>query len=282
MLVIETVDEMRAWRGTVSGRVALVPTMGALHAGHLSHLAVGRASADAVTVSIFVNPTQFGPTEDFQRYPRPLEADLAACASAGAAAVFVPGDGEMYPARAPAVEMTVPSVAAGLEGAARPGHFAGVCRVVLKLLNIVQPDAVTFGQKDYQQLCVVRAMIADLMLPTEVLEVPTTREAGGLAMSSRNRYLGEREREQALSLIAALRRAEGMAAEGETDPAAIESAMAAVMQGRGVAVDYAAVRAAGTLLEMERVTSSRAVALVAGRLSTETGEVRLLDNRPLG
>lgn len=277
MKICTTIEELRAVRRALEGRVALVPTMGALHAGHLAHLGLARGSADHVVVSIFVNPTQFGPHEDFNRYPRTLEVDAAKCEAAGADVVFAPEVDEIYPPGMQGVELNVPGVADGLEGAHRQGHFAGVCRVVLKLLNLVQPDAVTFGRKDYQQLAVVRAMIEDLMLPINVIEVPTFREDDGLAMSSRNRYLESELRKHALGLSKALRQAQKMSADGELDPAAIESMMQDVMQAHHVEVDYAAVRHARTLGEIDSVVPDESVALVAGRL----GNVRLIDNAVL-
>ncbi|MEM6853522.1 MAG: pantoate--beta-alanine ligase [Planctomycetota bacterium] len=274
MKICTTVDELRTVRRELSGRVALVPTMGALHAGHLAHLGLARRAADHVVVSIFVNPTQFGPHEDFDRYPRTLDVDAAKCETAGADVVFAPEVEEMYPPGLPGVALDVPGVGDGLEGAHRPGHFAGVCRVVLKLLNLVQPDAVTFGRKDYQQLAVVRAMIEDLMLSIDVVEVPTFREDDGLAMSSRNRYLEGDDRKHARGLSKALRQAQHMAAEGEPDPAAIEAMMNEVMRAHHFDVDYAAVRHARTLGEIDSVVPDDSVALVAGRL----GNVRLIDN----
>ncbi|MBB6429991.1 pantoate--beta-alanine ligase [Algisphaera agarilytica] len=277
MLICRTLDELRQARQSLGGRVALVPTMGALHAGHLAHLGYARRAADHVVVSIFVNPTQFGPHEDFNRYPRTLEVDTAKCETAGADLVFAPEAETVYPPGVPGVELTVPGVADGLEGAQRPGHFAGVCRVVLKLLNLVRPDAVTFGRKDYQQLAVVSAMINDLMLPIDIIEVPTVREDDGLAMSSRNRYLEGDERKHALGLSKALKQAQQMAADGEPDPVAIEAMMRDVMQAYHLEVDYAAVRHARTLGEIDSVVPTESVALVAGRL----GKVRLIDNAVL-
>jgi pantoate--beta-alanine ligase len=277
MQVLRTISELHRWRGGAAGRVALIPTMGALHAGHLAHLAAARAEADRLLVSIFVNPTQFGPHEDFHRYPRVLDVDLAKCETAGADAVFAPEIEEVYPPGRPEVHLDVPGVSHDLEGDQRPGHFAGVCRVVLKLLNLTRPDAVTFGRKDYQQLCVVRAMMADLNVPTEVVEVPTVREDDGLALSSRNRYLDEKQRRHALGLSKALRLASQLADDGESDPAALESAMAKTMAAHQVQVDYAAVRRARTLAKLDQVRPGDSVALVAGRL----GDVRLLDNLDL-
>ena len=277
MRVITTTDELRSARQAMTGRVALVPTMGALHAGHLAHIGRGRSAAEHVVVSVFVNPTQFGPHEDFDRYPRALDVDVAKCETAGADLVFAPSVDAMYPPGVAPAELDVPAISADLEGTHRPGHFPGVCRVVLKLLNLVQPDAVTFGQKDYQQLCVVRAMIDDLLLPIEVLEVPTVREDDGLAMSSRNRYLDAAGRKHALGLSKALRQAARLVNDGETDPAVLESAMRDTMAAHHVEVDYAAVRRGRDLAKQDSVNPGDAVALVAGRV----GEVRLIDNLPL-
>lgn len=288
MKICTTVEELREARAGLVGPVALVPTMGALHAGHLSHVEALRRHAEltgeklpGVVVSLFVNPTQFGPSEDLARYPKTLEMDAAACAAAGVELLFVPSVEAMYPPGVPAVEINVPAVASGLEGVLRPTHFAGVCRVVLKLLHLVWPDAVTFGRKDYQQLCVVRAMIEDLMLAVEVVEVQTMRDDDGLAMSSRNRYLDGSSRQHGLGLSKALRQAEQMAAAGETDPAAIEAMMGEVMAAHHIAVDYAAVRRTRTLAEVDTVEPGHVVALVAGRVGEDPG-VRLIDNRRLG
>ncbi|MEM9881890.1 MAG: pantoate--beta-alanine ligase [Planctomycetota bacterium] len=279
MHVCETVDELRAARAELRGRVALIPTMGALHAGHLAHFGAARKVCDAVAVSIFVNPTQFGPGEDFRRYPRPTDVDLAKCETAGADLVFVPQDAAVYPPGVPLVSVDVPTLTDTLEGAQRPGHFAGVCRVMLKLLNLFRPDAVTFGQKDYQQLCVVRAMVADLMLDVEIIEVPTMREDGQLAMSSRNAYLDDTARRDALGLSKALRQALRAVSDGETDPEAVEAMMRSAMTAHRVAVDYAAVRRRRTLAEVDTIVPGEAVALVAGRVGEPA--VRLIDNAPL-
>ncbi len=273
MEVLRTIEAMRAWRAAQAGRVALVPTMGALHRGHLAHVEAARPACDRCVVSIFVNPTQFGPHEDFARYPRPVSDDLSRCEAAGVDAVFMPEPEAMYPPRVPATSIEVPSLTREFEAAQRPGHFAGVCRVVLKLLNIVQPHAVTFGQKDYQQLAVCSAMIADLNLPIDVITVPTVREADGLALSSRNVYLDDDQRRRALGLIKSLRLAEKLIAEGETDPAGVASAMRQMLEAHQIVPDYAAVRHPTTLAALDSI-DGRAVALVAGRL----GQTRLLDN----
>lgn len=210
------VSALRAARS----RVALVPTMGALHDGHLALVDAARRSADAVVVSIFVNPLQFGPTEDFSRYPRTMQADLTALESRGVACVFAPEAAEMYPPGDRTIVSPVPS-AEQFEGAVRPGHFAGVLTVVAKLFNIVQPDVAVFGQKDLQQLSVVRSMVRDLNFPISVEAVETVREADGLAMSSRNRFLSEPDRIRATRLYAALCATRAAFARGERDPAAL-------------------------------------------------------------
>lgn len=261
--------------------VALVPTMGALHAGHVSLIEAAKRFTGQVVVSIFVNPAQFGPTEDFARYPRPVEQDLTACEAAGAAGVFHPGAAEMYPPQAPACAVTVPTIAEDLEGRLRPGHFAGVCRVVAKLFHIVEPQWACFGQKDLQQLRVIQAMAADLNMPIGIIECPTQRDPDGLAMSSRNQYLTAEDRTHALGLSKALREAKLVVEDaGETDPAVIERAMRMVMQAHHITVDYAVVRHPKTLAPLDAVEpalTGGVAALVAGRI----GSVRLIDNMML-
>ncbi len=282
MWIARTIDELRRDRAALTGRVALVPTMGALHEGHLEHITQCRHLADHVVVSIFVNPTQFGPHEDFEQYPRSLDRDVAMCAQRGATGVFSPTTAEMYPPDVPATAVDVPALAEGLEGRWRPGHFAGVCRVVLKLLHIVQPDYASFGRKDYQQLRVVEAMVRDLSMPIGIVEVPTIREADGLAMSSRNRYLSDEQRRRALGLVKALRQAETLVArDGESEPEAVEAAMRAVLEAHQLEVQYAVVRHPRSLVELdclEPALTGGVIALVAAKL----GEVRLIDNMLLG
>lgn len=255
----------------------MVPTMGALHEGHLTHLDVARREVGddgQVLVSIFVNPTQFGPHEDFEKYPRDLDADVQRCAQRGADAVFAPAPEAMYPPGEPATELNVPAIANQLEGELRPGHFAGVCRVVMKLFGLVRPDVATFGRKDYQQLAVIRAMVADLCVPVRIVEVATKREADGLAMSSRNAYLDAGQRRSAGGIFEALKTAENAWREGHRDPARLEEAMRAVLDGHGFEViDYATVRDAATLAT-DLPSGLPAVALIAARL----GKTRLIDN----
>ena len=207
MIVIRTIAEARAHRAEL-GQLAFVPTMGALHAGHVSLIEIAREHAPHVAVSIFVNPTQFGPREDLSKYPRPLEADLEKCERAGVDFVFVPSVEEMYRPGLVDIIIDLPSLTGVLEGIKRPGHFKGVCQVVAKLFNILSPNVVCFGQKDYQQLRIVSAMVEALDWPIKVVACPTLREPDGLALSSRNIYLSHDERQRALAISRALRAAE--------------------------------------------------------------------------
>lgn len=225
--------------GTAARR-AVVMTMGALHEGHLALVRAARERADQVVVTIFVNPLQFGPTEDLARYPRDLEGDLALLSSAGADLVFAPTVDEVYPGGDPVVTVSAGRLGAVLEGDHRPGHFDGVLTVVLKLLHLVRPDVALFGQKDAQQLMAVRRMVHDLDVGVEVVAVPTVRDADGLALSSRNAYLGTAERASALALSRALA-AGRRAADAGLDPRAVRDAAADVLAAEpGVVVDYVA------------------------------------------
>ena len=213
-VVATTRAGLAAARDALTGTVAVVLTMGALHDGHEALIAAARGAADHVLVTIFVNPLQFGPAEDFDRYPRTLAADLATCDRAGVAVVFAPGRDEVYPDGEPAVRIDPGPVASILEGASRPGFFHGVLTVVNKLLHLTRADVTVFGEKDYQQLTLVRRLVADTDLPVRVLAVPTVREPDGLARSSRNRYLAPADRTAALALSAALRAGAAAAAAG--------------------------------------------------------------------
>jgi len=273
--VVTTVAEVREVIARVrrDGRtVGLVPTMGALHEGHAS-LRAARASSGFVVVSIFVNPAQFGPKEDFGKYPRTLEADRDICADAGADLIFAPSAAEMYPA--PFVTwVEVKELDAELDGPARPGHFRGVCTVVLKLFNAVTPDAAHFGAKDFQQARIIRQMVRDLNVPVEVRVEPTVRDADGLAMSSRNRYLSPAERALAPLIYKALRNAKARVLAGEIDVARLESGLAAELAAiPGARVDYARILDAETLRPLPRLDRP-AVAAVAVFL----GATRLIDN----
>jgi pantoate--beta-alanine ligase len=253
-------------------QIGFVPTMGALHAGHVSLIEAGRAANGFVVVSIFVNPTQFGPNEDFTRYPRPLERDLGLCD--GVDLVFVPDAALMYP---PGFQtrVQVKDLSNILEGAARPGHFDGVATVVLELFNLVQPDRAYFGQKDAQQVRIIQQMVRDLNVPVEIVVCPTMREPDGLALSSRNQYLDADQRREATALNQALEEAEAMIREGERDAAVIERMMAdRIAATPGAVLDYAALVDAGTL---RPVKPFRGAVLLA--LAVKFGATRLIDNR---
>jgi pantoate--beta-alanine ligase len=247
--------------------------MGALHAGHRSLIDAARRQSDFVVVSIFVNPTQFGPHEDFGRYPRPLAQDLAACAAAGVDLVFNPPAEVIYPpGYRTYVEVT--GLQDVLEGASRPGHFRGVATVVLKLFNAVQPDRAYFGQKDAQQVCLVRQMVRDLEVPVEVVTCPTVREPDGLALSSRNQYLDAHQRRQAPALYRALEEARARYEAGERDGDALRRLLEErIAQTPGAALDYAAVVDADTLAPAGRLTGPTLLAL-----AVRFGATRLIDN----
>lgn len=254
-------------------RIGLVPTMGALHAGHLSLIDRARETTDFVVLSIFVNPLQFGPAEDYEAYPRDFKQDFRLAAERGADLVFAPPAKEMVPAP-PVTRIAMREVIGGLEGAARPGHFEGVLTVVAKLFHIVQPDAAIFGQKDAQQAAAVRRMTIDLDFPVEIVLSPTVREPDGVALSSRNVYLTDDERKSARGLYAALARAAHLARAGERDPRRIEAAMRAVLATEpGIQVEYAAVVDGDRFQPIARLEGV-AVATVAGRV----GSTRLIDN----
>jgi pantoate--beta-alanine ligase len=276
MQVASTIAEIR---DTVSAaraegrRIGCVPTMGALHAGHLSLVELARRQSDFVVVTIFVNPTQFAPTEDLARYPRPLEDDLAKCRQAGVDVVFTPGVSALYPDGFETF-VTVERISTLLEGAHRPDHFRGVATIVLKLLNIVQPDIACFGQKDYQQQTLIRRMVRDLDLPVEIVIGPTIREPDGLALSSRNVYLTDEQRTAGLSLYRCLQRAQQMVTAGETDLVGVRTAMRdELTRSELVKPDYATIADADSLEELT-APRERMVALVAARV----GSTRLIDN----
>jgi pantoate--beta-alanine ligase len=253
-------------------RIALVPTMGYLHAGHVALLAAGRRRADALVLSIFVNPIQFGAGEDLARYPRDLEGDLAKAAAAGVDWAFVPDDHAMYPAP-PLTRVHVERLTEGLCGPRRPGHFDGVGTVVAKLFHLTQPHVAIFGEKDYQQLAVIRQMVRDLDFGIEIVGVPIVREPDGLAMSSRNAYLSADQRQEALSLSRGLAAAEARFRAGERDPDRLVEAAHAELAGR---VDYVELRDAENLELV--ATVERPVVLA---LAVFIGKTRLIDNRVL-
>jgi pantoate--beta-alanine ligase len=257
-------------------RVGLVPTMGALHEGHLSLVTRAKQDCEITAATIFVNPTQFGPNEDFSKYPRTLESDLEKLASVGCDYVFVPAADEIYrPGHSTYVDP--PKVALPWEGAIRPGHFRGVTTIVLKLFMMVPAHIAFFGRKDYQQVAVIRGMVEDLNLPIRIETCETIRESDGLAMSSRNRYLTADERRRALSLSRALSTAREMISRGERDVSKIEAAMNEVLLAAPVdKIDYAKIVHADTLEPLSQAESP-AVAILAARL----GSTRLIDNCPL-
>ena len=253
--------------------IGCVPTMGALHAGHISLVERARAECGFVIVTLFVNPTQFGPKEDLQKYPRPFDADCKKCRAAGVDLLFSPNSEAMYPAGY-STFVEVQGLTDCFEGAVRPGHFRGVTTIVTKLLNLTQPDKAYFGQKDFQQQAVIRRMCRDLDIPTEIITCPTLRDPDGLAMSSRNVYLSPTERASGLSLSRALNVARDKVRAGETDLAAIRLALRAEMeQTPGVSVDYATIADPESLEELTDI-APRMVALVAARV----GPTRLIDN----
>ena len=274
--VARTIRECRAATATARAagrRVALVPTMGALHEGHLSLVDRARERADLVVVSVFVNPTQFGPDDDFERYPRDLERDARLAGERGAGLVFAPAPGEMYPEPL-LTRVTMTGITDDYEGASRQGHFEGVLTVVAKLFHIVQPDVAVFGQKDAQQAAAVRRMVADLDFPVEIVVASTIREPDGLALSSRNAYLSPDERRHALALRSALERVEALAREGVTEADRLIDAMREELDRHpAVEVDYVALVQPDSFRPIRRL-SGPGVAAVAARV----GGTRLIDN----
>jgi len=278
--VVETVAEMEAERGRLEGRVGLVPTMGALHEGHLSLVRAARAECDHVVVSVFVNPTQFGPKEDFAAYPRDLDRDLRLLEAEGVDVVFAPPPEEVYPPGFDEwVEVSGP-LTERLEGEFRPGHLRGVTTVVARLFRIVRPQRAYFGEKDAQQLRVVRRMAEEQRLPVEVIGLPTVREPDGLAMSSRNAYLSPEERQAALVLPRALALARRMVeAEGVRDAAAVRRAVEELLRGEPRArIDYVSVSDSETLEELTEIDSASGGLLL---LAVRIGGTRLIDNAML-
>jgi pantoate--beta-alanine ligase len=259
-------------------RIGLVPTMGALHEGHLSLVKIASDIADVVVVSIFVNPTQFGPSEDYTKYPRPLEADLAACEAAGVDYVFAPEVGEMYP-KGYSTFVLEEHIAKPLEGASRPAHFRGVTTVVAKLFNVVRPHLAVFGQKDAQQVAVINKMAIDLNFDVEIVVAPTLREADGLAMSSRNRYLTHTQRIEALVINRALRKAADMVAAGERRvDRLIAEATHLIGQQRRVRIIYVSVV---DLVTMEAIKGEIVPGKDVMTIAVWVDEVRLIDNQIL-
>ena len=279
MRLSRTREETRAWTRScrlAGERVALVPTMGYLHEGHLSLIERGRQHADRVVVSIFVNPLQFGPNEDFERYPRDLDRDLELCERAGAHHALAPSVEEMYPLGEPWTNVVPVRGADRLCGASRPGHFAGVLTVVAKLFGIVDPDVAVFGQKDYQQLVLIRHMARDLEMEIEVVGSAIVREPDGLAMSSRNVFLSPDERRRALVISRSLERCQELFARGERNAERFRGLLMEI-DGGGVELEYAEVVDAESLAPLQEVQGG-AVCAVAARV----GSTRLIDNTILG
>ncbi len=276
MQVAATIAEMRKWtkEARAAGKtIGFVPTMGALHVGHVSLMQAAAAQCDAVVISIFVNPTQFGPGEDFAKYPRPMEKDLAICREHGVEAVFAPSSAEMYP-RENLTWVTVEKVSEPLCGRFRPGHFRGVATVCTKLFNIVGADKAFFGQKDAQQVAVIQRMVADLNLPLEIVVCPTVREPDGLAVSSRNQYLSPQERKEATVIYRALQRSAELIRAGETNVAQIIKQMCGVLREvPALRMEYVSIVDAESLEDLTQVRG-RVLVAVAGRL----GPTRLIDN----
>jgi pantoate--beta-alanine ligase len=270
---VNVVATFAAARGSSAGRIGLVPTMGFLHEGHLSLLETLRPQCDTLLMSLFINPLQFGPSEDLSRYPRDLERDVALAESAGADVVFAPDLDEMYP-EPPATSVSVADLAFRLDGERRPGHFKGVATVVAKLLAGLQPDIAAFGRKDAQQLAIIRRLVADLSFPTEVVGCPIVREIDGLALSSRNTYLNEEEREAAVSLSRGLMAAAGAVAGAERDSRALEAfALGAMASAGGVDAEYAEL---ASQHDVSRLSALDRPAFLA--VAARVGSTRLIDN----
>ena len=280
MRTVSRIAELRALLGEhrrAGRRVGFVPTMGFLHDGHLALVDEARRRTDVVVMSVFVNPLQFGPSEDFSRYPRDAEGDAAKARARGVDLLFLPDASEMYP-RERVVEVVPRALATRWEGEVRPGHFAGVLTVVAKLFNIVQPDIAVFGQKDVQQATLVRAMVRDLDFPVEVVVAPTVREADGLALSSRNTYLSADDRRRALVLSRALRAIQRSFAEGERDATSLDwLARGVLSEESAVRLDYLAIVDPETLEPAAQARDGTVVAVAA-----RVGATRLIDNVILG
>jgi pantoate--beta-alanine ligase len=272
-VTIESVRHLVKAARIAGRRIGLVPTMGALHVGHVSLIERAIEQFDFVVVSIFVNPTQFGPGEDFENYPRPIEADLEICEKAGVDLVFNPSPEAMYGAQS-LTWVTVEKLTERLCGASRPGHFRGVATVCTKLFNIVLPDVAYFGQKDAQQAIVIKRMAADLNMPLEIIVCPTIREADGLAVSSRNKYLSDVERKEAAKIYESLRKCEEMLRAGATDADEIIAAMRRVLDGiRGGRIEYVEIVDAETLEKVDQIKDATLIAV-----AVKLGRARLIDN----
>ena len=276
MKIITSISGMRAflsWAKSKNKTIGFVPTMGYLHPGHLSLIKQAKMGCDICVVSIFVNPLQFGPKEDYQKYPQELELDRILAKSAGADAIFHPDVKEMYPDNY-FTYVNVEKLTAGLCGESRPGHFKGVTTVVAKLFNIIQPDIAYFGQKDYQQAIVIKKMSADLNMPLKIKIMPTVREPDGLALSSRNSYLNAQERIEALCLYQALQKAKALIHKGEKDrPRIIKMIRTEILKNKSAKIDYVTIADPQTLLPLNRINGKTLIALAVW-----IGKTRLIDN----
>ena len=275
MQIVRSGEELARARGELSGRLALVPTMGALHAGHMALVAEAKRRADKVAATIFVNPAQFGPNEDFARYPRREDEDVRMLEEAGCDLLWIPAVHDIYPAGY-STRVHVSGVSERWEGEARPGHFDGVATVVARLLLSVRPDVALFGEKDFQQLAVIRRMVGDLGIAVEIVGVPTVREGDGLALSSRNSYLSTDERARAAALPRALERARDAVRNGEPVPAALDGGRKSLLDAGFSTVDYFALVDANTLEPLEQPRGDMRL-IAAARI----GGTRLIDNLPV-
>ncbi|MDX9871836.1 MAG: pantoate--beta-alanine ligase [Clostridia bacterium] len=281
MKIFKTVEQMRGWQGEQrrqGKKIGFVPTMGFLHAGHLSLVHAAKQDNDSVVMSIFVNPLQFGPAEDYKAYPRNLERDAALAREAGVDVLFVPEVEEMYPYYPQLTIVEVRELTTVLCGASRPGHFTGVATVVTKLFNIVQPDAAYFGQKDYQQVQVIRRMVSDLNMPIKIVAATIVREKDGLALSSRNTYLSEQERKEAICLSEALELCRDSFSRGEKNVEALKKMMAERIEKEPSArIDYVEICGADELQPLQEIDQPAVAAL-----AVKIGRTRLIDNLLLG
>ncbi|ATX81484.1 pantothenate synthetase [Mariprofundus ferrinatatus] len=277
MRVAHTSAEIRRQLARYRGRktIAFVPTMGCLHEGHLSLIRKAKDEADIVVVSIYVNPLQFGAGEDLDKYPRTFEADASLCEAEGVDYIFHPAT--LYPRRGPRVTLKVEKLSDCLCGASRPGHFDGVATVVNLLFNIVQPDIAIFGEKDWQQLAIIRRMVRDLQMPVEIIGCPTIREMNGLAKSSRNRYLSESDHLTATALSQALIAMQKVAADGERSVDMLMATAESILAEAGIKTEYLEVRSAASLKNRRRLNRQPARAFIAAKV----GNARLIDNMPL-
>jgi pantoate--beta-alanine ligase len=276
MNIIQSIAEMQAFSETArmqGKKIAFVPTMGFLHAGHLFLIRHGRSLADVLIVSIFVNPIQFGPAEDFNRYPRDWDRDVQLCKSGGVDVIFSPKAEDMYP-ESFQTEVSVPLLSKNLCGISRPGHFQGVATVVVKLFNCTKPHVAIFGEKDFQQLAVIKRLVQDLNFDIQIIGIPTVREADGLAMSSRNTYLTEQERRSAASLSQALFKAQELFQNGERDARIlIQAAETIITRQKNVSIDYIKICDIQTLQDVNTIAQAAVMAL-----AVKIGTARLIDN----